>query len=129
MFKNKIEIIHFIFVGMATGCLLIGLFYYFFNVLKFSSVVATTYAYVITAIIHFIFNRNLTFEAKSGSITNQSMRYIVMVFINYNLMILGLWFIDKILLLPPLINIFFSIFTNAISSYLIMKFFVFKIEK
>jgi len=129
LLRNKIEILHFIAVGFTTGFILMGLFYCFFNILKFSDGLATSYAYVVTAFIHFIFNRNLTFKAQSGSITNQSIRYFAMLLINYALMLVGLFFITDILLLPPYINIIFSIFTNAASSYLIMKFFVFSSKK
>lgn len=124
--KNKRELLHFVVVGVATGCLLLGLFYYFFTILKFTDRKATTYAYVITAFAHFIFNRNLTFKARSSSIGAQFIKYFTMLTINYLLILLGLWFITAVMLLPPFVNIIFSIFTNAASSYLIMKFFVFK---
>lgn len=127
--KNRLELKNYIIIGLVTGGLLIGLYYYLYEILGYSEIVATTFAYSITAITHYYLNKKITFNVKKKYVNTEILRYVIMLVVNYAVTIIGLLFVSNFCLLSGLLNIVLSIFTNAVSSYVLMKFFVFKKEE
>ncbi|OZB49133.1 MAG: hypothetical protein B7X60_02155 [Polynucleobacter sp. 39-45-136] len=127
--NNRLEIYRFLGVGFFTLAINISSFTFLYKVATLNVGTATALSYWITVAIHFYMNRKFTFNADKGGFNWQVLKYLLLLLFNFLTTILGLWFVIRVLSLSPYVNIFFSTITSAISSYFIMKYFVFYEKK
>lgn len=124
---NNLQIYRFCVVGILTFIMHLITFYISNNYIGLSLTSSSTTAYWLTTLMHFILNQNFVFKvSKKKSHTKQKIKYLMMIFLNYVITLVGLYIIVDILKYNPYINIFFSTIINTVFNYLWMKNFVFK---
>ena len=112
-------------VGILTFTLNIILLWFFYSYMKANYVVAISFAYVLTVVLHFILNRNFTFQIKQSSIPLQGLRYTFLLGGNYlSTMAIG-WLVVGLFQLTPYVSVLLSTAIISISNFLLMKNFVF----
>lgn len=122
--RNKFEILKFIVVGF-TMFFIGNLLYFFFNsVLNLNYFISLTLTNILCIIMHYMCNKNITFKAKySGIITY--LKYLTYLILNYLLIIsLGYVFVNFLNFPSKFLILYITPFT-MISSYFLMKYFVF----
>jgi putative flippase GtrA len=123
--KNYKFIIKFIIVGVLTFTLNLIFLWFFYSYLKANYVVAISFAYVLTVAIHFVLNRNFTFQKKQSSIAVQGLRYAFLLGGNYLSTIAIGWLVVGLFQLTPYVSVLLSTAIISISNFLLMKNFVF----
>lgn len=123
--NNRLEIYRFLAVGFFCLAINISSFTFLYELVNLNIGKSTALSYWITVAVHFYVNRSFTFNAGPGKLNWQILKYLILLLFNFLITILGLLFVVNVLSLSPYINIFFSTITSAVSSYFIMKYFVF----
>jgi putative flippase GtrA len=126
----RASLLKFFFTGICVY-LIHNLFFYFFNrLLNFRYELSITFAYILTAIVHFTLNRNFTFRQKTREGINYSIpRYLFLLLINYVVTIIVITLCVELLNLNPYFGIFFSTGTTVVLNFFLMNHFVFKVQK
>ena len=87
---------------------------------------AATLAYAITVACHFSLNKFFTFSARQQAFGRNLPRYGLMLVVNYLITILAQWTTVEELHLTPYFGVVLATVGTAISSFFIMKYFVFR---
>lgn len=101
------------------------LFYILYNLLDIPYQFVVFIVYIATVIFHFSLHRIFTFEASKQNIYLNLVKYSALLLINYLLTVLVSWFVLYFYLSPYLTFCLSPLFTAA-SSFLFLKYFVFK---
>ena len=123
--RHRWELLRFIIVGLVTFALNFFLVWLFYGKAALDYRMAVSYAYFITVVTHFILNRSFTYRHKAGSVVPVTAKYCAMLFVNYGLTLSITTATVELLRLTPYYGIVFSTFATALSSFLLMKHFVF----
>lgn len=127
-FLRYVEFVRFLLVGVFTLLVNLAIFYLSIEIFDIDLTESVGIAYWITVLLHFMLNRQFTFRAENQSIVANIIRYSIMLLFNFLLTLVGLWITIQVLHLSPYFNVFFSTTTSAVSSYVLMKYFVFRIR-
>jgi putative flippase GtrA len=119
------QLVRFIIVGLVAFLLYFILIYIFYGKFALDYRMAATYAYFITVIVHFTLNRKFTYNQKSNSIFPDSAKYCIMLTANYLITLAVTTGTVELLMLTPYHGAIISSFATALSSFLLMKYFVF----
>ena len=120
------QLISFSSIGFLILFVNYGLFELFSTIFNLGYRIAVSGAYLIAVMLHFVLNRQVTFNVKNGELTMNMIRYLIMLSINYILIIIFTDMLVKILHQSPRLLYIFSPFITSSISFLMMKFFVFK---
>ena len=112
-------------VGMMTFLINIGSFRVFFDTFKLPYLGAASLAYFVTVFCHFLANKFFTFSAHGQSMSHNLPRYLAMLLINYLITILSSWVVVELVRASPYWGVVVATVGTAISSYTLMKYFVF----
>lgn len=120
------ELQRFVLVGIATFILNLSAFYFFFRLMQLDYRHAISYAYVITVVSHFAANKLFTFSARKQPVGHNAARYGVMLVLNYCITLAVSWLLIGRLGLPGYIAVLCYTLGNALMSFVLMKYVVFK---
>lgn len=123
--RHRWELIRFIIVGLVTFGLNLLMVWLFYGKVALDYRMAVSYAYFITVVAHFLLNRTFTYRHKAGSVAHATAKYFLMLFVNYGLTFSISTATVEYLRLTPYHGVIFSTFGTALSSFLLMKHFVF----
>jgi putative flippase GtrA len=123
--KNKNEIFRFIIVGSSLFILSNSLYLIIKNLLFINYIVSISITNAICVFIHYLLNKNFTYKSEKFS-QIQLIKYFMYLLFNYFLSILFGYFFITILNFNSNFLIFYTTPFTMISSYLLMKFFVFR---
>lgn len=126
---HRTQLVVFIIIGFLTFGINFGSFHLFFGKFHLDYKLATSFAYVITLVSHFLLHRSFTFKASQQKIKNNIGKYFCMLFVNYMNALVTMWFLINILRESPYLGIVASTGTSAIISFFMMKYFVFGSQK
>jgi putative flippase GtrA len=120
------QIFRFGLVGGTTFTLYLSLTVLFFDILSLDYRVAVSISYVMTVVTHFLLNRYFTYQAGADFLGVAIYRYLMLLGLNYlNTMIITSIVVEQ-LKLTPYHGIIFSVLITSMTSFLIMKYYVFK---
>ncbi|MHB1947163.1 MAG: GtrA family protein [Gammaproteobacteria bacterium] len=126
--KNKSSILSFSLVGLLTAAIYFSLFTLLWKILNVNYNIAISIAYLIAIVFYFFTNRHFTFKSNLHPMQGQAFKFLGMVIINYLVTLSVVHSSVELLTLPPYIGMILAIGTTTILSYLIAKFWVFKIK-
>ena len=125
--KNNIkQIILFTIIGLITFALNFILIFFTNEVLELNYKVAISISYFITVLFHFNLHRIYTFRGHDSSVIKHGFRYLIMLFINYCITLVTAIIVVDFSGIKPYYSILFSVPLTAFSSFIIMKYLVFK---
>lgn len=128
LIQNKHSIFTFLCVGALTSLLYFGLFGLFWKILTINYSIAVSMAYVLSIIFYFFSNRMFTFKSQAQPVSGQFIKFIGMAILNYVITLIVVYTSVELLTLPPYIGMVFAVGTTTILSYIIAKFWVFRIK-
>jgi putative flippase GtrA len=120
------ELCRFGLVGIATFGVNFLSFSVFFGLLHLDYRVAISLAYVFTVCCHFLLNKTFTFGATEQRLRHNAPRYVLMLGFNYVITITASWLTVEVLGASPYFGVVASTAGTALSSYFVMKYFVFR---
>jgi len=127
--SNYTYLYRFITVGAATFLLNLSLVWLFYGYFLVNYQLAISYAYVLTTLVHFLLNRSFTFGRRQDSISHHSLRYAVMLVFNYCITFGVTTVLVNIFKFNPYFSVVSSTICIALSSFLLMRYFVFSHSK
>ena len=122
---NMNEIIRFIIVGSSLFILSNSLYLIIKNFLLFNYIISISITNAICVFIHYLLNKNFTYNSNKTS-QMQVIKYFFYLLFNYFLSIVLGYFFITFLNFNSNFLIFYTTPFTMISSYLLMKFFVFR---
>lgn len=123
---NVWELMRFGFVGGLTFLINFLTFTWLFSRLQLDYRVAATGAYFVTVCCHFTLHKLFTFDAGRQQLTKNIPRYIGMLALNYVITLAAFWLTVEVFRIAPLYGVVVSTASTAFSSYVVMKYVVFK---
>ena len=127
---HRASLLKFFFTGICIYLIHNLFFYFFYRLLNFRYELSITFAYILTAIVHFTLNRNYTFRQTTKKGVSYSIpRYLFLLLINYVVTIIVITVCVELLNLNPYFGIFFSTSTTVVLNFFLMNHFVFKEQK
>lgn len=117
----------FIFVGTLSAVVYFSSFTLLWKYLDINYKVAVSISYVLSVIIHFCANRRLTFRSHNHRLSGQLVKYIIMISINYVVTLLVMHYVVSVLGYSPYLGVVCAIGSTVGVSYLMAKFWVFRI--
>lgn len=119
------QIIRFSIVGIVTFVLYYILIWCFYGRFEFDYRLAVSCSYVITVAVHFLVNRFFTYRKEGFTMIHDTFKYLIMLAVNY-VITLGITMAGvEIFGFSPYFAVLFPIAMTAVSSFLMMKHFVF----
>jgi putative flippase GtrA len=122
---HRIQLARFVFVGFLTFGINISCFHFFYGLLAFDYKVAVSIAYAVTVISHFLLHRFFTFAAADQALIHHTWRYLLMLGLNYVLSIAVVCATVEIAKIAPYFGVVASTAVTAVTSFFVMKYFVF----
>lgn len=128
---HRYQIIRFIIIGIVTFIINFLSFHYFYDVWSLNYKIATSCAYTITVISHFLLHRIFTFKVRKDEqqLKHNVAKYFIMLGINYLITITVMWFTVEIIRVSAYIGLVAATAATASSSFFTMKYFVFSQAK
>jgi putative flippase GtrA/2-polyprenyl-3-methyl-5-hydroxy-6-metoxy-1,4-benzoquinol methylase len=123
--RNAYLILRFGSVGLFVFLINYFCVWLFYGVFTLDYRVAITIAFIIATIFHFILNRIFTYRAHGACIIKHLWKYGVMLAINYMIYFAVTVMTVKLFGLSPYLSIIFATGFAMISSFFLMKYFVF----
>ena len=123
--NHKWQLIRFGIVGVATFVLNFSLVFLFYGKVSLDYRIAVTCAYVITLGVHFLLNRSFTYRRVDGGVGPDTVKYGILLIANYLITLSITSATVELLGLTPYFGIVLSALATAVSSFLLMKHFVF----
>lgn len=120
-----VEMLRFIIVGVATFFINMFSVFCFYGLLHEDYRIAISFAYVVTVCCHFTLNKAFTFQARERKLLQSAPRYGLMLVLNYFITLFASWLIVGVIGAPPYIGVIASTGGTALSSFFVMKYFVF----
>jgi putative flippase GtrA len=124
--RNFGELCRFGLVGIVTFGLNFLSFSVFFGLLHLDYRVAASLAYVVTVCCHFLLNKTFTFGAAEQKLRHNAPRYALMLGLNYAITIVASWLTVEVVGASPYFGVVASTAGTALSSFFVMKYFVFR---
>src|SRR5262245_46501711 len=115
----------FLAVGAATTVVYFGLLGLAIEVLQVDYRVGVTVAYALAVAFHFWANRHFTFRAGGGRLPSQTLRYAVLVMVNYLVTLAVIYISVDIGRASPYLGAALSIIVSVGVSYVASRFWVF----
>ncbi len=125
LIRHKWQLVRFVIVGIVTFAINLSMVWIFYGKAKLDYRIAVSIAYIITVVIHFFMNRSFTFRQESDKAVFDVVKYSTLPILNYIITLIVNTFTVELLGLTPYFGIFFSTLFTAISSFILMKHFVF----
>jgi putative flippase GtrA len=113
-------------VGIATFGVNFLAFSVFFGLLHLDYRVAVSLAYLLTVCCHFLLNKRFTFGATEQKLRDNAPRYVLMLGLNYVITIVAAWLTVEVVGASPYFGVVASTAGTALSSFFVMKYFVFR---
>ena len=123
--RHFIELLRFTLVGVSTFLINFLSVYLFYGALHLDYRLAASLAYIITTCCHFMLNKSFTFGASEQKLRHNAPRYALMLALNYAITILASWLTVGIFGGSPYLGVVASTGGTALSSFFVMKYFVF----
>jgi putative flippase GtrA len=120
------ELCRFGLVGIVTFGVNFLSFSVFFGLLRLDYRVAVSLAYVLTVCFHFLLNKTFTFGAMEQKLRHNAPRYVLMLALNYVITIVASWLTVEVVGASPYLGVVASTAGTALSSFFVMKYFVFR---
>jgi putative flippase GtrA len=122
---HRWQLMRFFIVGIATFALNFSMVWLFYGKVGIDYRIAVTYAYLITIVAHFFLNRSFTYRQNGCAVLPDTAKYCVMLVFNYMITLVVTTITVELLLLTPYYSTIFSTLSTALSSFILMKHFVF----
>lgn len=126
--RKNAEIFLFLVVGILTAGIYFALFTIFWKFLFIDYRISVSIAYIASVIFQFHMNRNVTFKSLDNKITNQIIKFIILLLINYVLTLMIVTTLVNKLLLSPYLAIICSLSVTTIIGFMLSRLWVFKIS-
>ncbi len=123
---KSIKILKYLVVGGITFFLYYLFIWLFFNYLEYSYLTAISLSYFIAVSIHFLLNRNLTFNANKSDVKLHLIKYSFITLFNYSIQFSIIYVGYNLLSVNLYISCFIGIIVTIISGYFLMDIWVFK---
>ncbi|OPY60428.1 MAG: GtrA-like protein [Syntrophorhabdaceae bacterium PtaU1.Bin034] len=123
--RDRTLIARFGLVGIITFALNCFLLWLFYGVAALDYRIAVSIAYVLVVVAHFLLNRAFTYKARGSSILGQVGKYTGMLISNYFLTLIITMCTVELCSLSPYWGAVFATMASAVSSFILMKHFVF----
>jgi putative flippase GtrA len=123
--RHKWQLLRFLIVGITTFALNFCLIWLLYGKALLDYRIAVSCAYFITVVAHFILNRSFTYGQKGGSIAPDTLKYGIMLLVNYLITLSITTATVELAKLTPYYGIVFATVATAFSSFILMKHFVF----
>jgi putative flippase GtrA len=123
--RHKWQLLRFAIVGIVTFTINFSMVWVFYGKAKLDYRIAVSFAYILTVITHFYMNRSFTFRQESDNAVFDVAKYSMLPMLNYVITLSVNTFTVEFLRLTPYFGIIFSTFFTSISSFIVMKHFVF----
>lgn len=115
---------------LTVGCLSAGIYILLFTVLcrvfYGNYQLAISLSYIVTAMLNFTANRTFTFRNRANLLTQQLMRYLTLLLINYAITLMLMYVVVECAHFPPNLGIIPTIGATCIFSYFVSKFWVYQ---
>lgn len=129
---KKIVNIHSVFKFLTVAIGTVSVYFFvmivLLNIIQVKYTVSISGAYMAGAIFNFFANRKFTFNAQHKHIKIQTIRYIILLLINYLLTLIVAQFVVEILSLSAYIGAMLAIVCTAIVTYFSLGLWVFNIN-
>lgn len=119
------SVVCFLSVGALTAVIYFSLFALCWDVLQINYKAAVTVAYLTSVVFQFLSNRNLTFKS-NGHIAGQSIKFIVLLCINYIITIAIVTGVVSQLKLSPYVGVLASVMVTVFIGFFLSKYWVYK---
>jgi len=127
--KNSKELGLFLTVGLVSAGVNFFSFYLILSLVGASYIVASTIAYILSVVIHFLGNRSFTFRVDHLDLTPQLKKYLVLLAINYCVTIMAVSTTVEICHLSPYLGTIIAIALTVGVGFLLSKRWVFNGKK
>jgi putative flippase GtrA len=126
---HKVAMLLFASVGALSALTNFMCFTLFWKLVGLNYQLAVSIAYVISVLVHYIGNRNLTFKSTGeNNLLSQLAKYLMLVIFNYCITLIVMHITVKKLLLSPFLGIIFAIGVTVMNGYLLSYFWIFRSE-
>ena len=125
LIRHKWQLLRFGTVGLVTFAINLSMVWVFYGKAKIDYRISVSFAYILTVVAHFFLNRSFTFRQESDNTVFDVAKYGIMLILNYVITLIVNTLTVELLGLTPYFGIIFSTFFTALSSFLLMKHFVF----
>jgi len=123
--SNFRQIIVFTAIGGTTFLINNGIYLFLLNIVKMSYGISVSVAYVLTLFIHYTLHKKITYQSNAGH-TKEVIKYSLMLAINYSITMATAYTAIEILHINMNYLIIYTSISTYASSYLLMKYYVFK---
>ncbi len=125
MRDHRWQLFRFVIVGIITLVINISAVWLFHDAFSYGYKVSVSLAYVIAVFVHYNMNRVFTYRHVGSLVGTHSLKYIIMLLVNYLITMFITIVTVEALSKSAYHGVVFSVFFTAISSFLLMKHFVF----
>jgi putative flippase GtrA len=119
----------FLTVGLTSAAVNFFVFFSCWNVLAANYLIASSLAYVLAVVTHFLGNRNFTFKSGHVQLLPQLKRYMLMLSVNYVISMLVITACVERLRLSPYIGLMAAIGLTVGLGFIVSRQWVFKINE
>jgi putative flippase GtrA len=123
--RDRALIARFGLVGIITLALNYFLVWFFYGAAALDYRIAVSIAYVLVVVVHFLLSRTFTYKAQGSPVLGHAGRYLGMLISNYFLTLIITICTVELCGLTPYWGAVFAAIANAVSSFIVMKCFVF----
>lgn len=117
----------YLLVGGLTASIYFGLTFVGLEILGTNYLLSVSIAYCLSVSFHFLANRQYTFSALGGEVFPQTLRYIMLLLLNYSLTFGVVYVCVDRLMLSPYYGVAVSIPLTLVIGFFVAKFWVFEI--
>lgn len=119
------ELVRFAVVGTATLLVNVLAVSIFYGLLRDDYRIAISLSYIVTVCCHFTLNKMFTFGAAEHKLIRSAPRYGMMLVLNYLITLTCSWLSVGIIGTSPYVAVIASTCGTAVSSFYVMKYYVF----
>lgn len=120
------EIWRFATVGIVTFGINFAAFSLLFGLMHAHYRVAVSLAFAVTVVCHFFLNKTFTFDARAHKVRSSAPRYGALLALNYGIAMAASWLTVEVAGASPYLAVVASTAGTSLSSFLSMKYFVFR---
>jgi len=124
-YEHRVQLAKFTLVGITTFGINFLAFHLFYGVAGLDYRVAVSFAYVITVVSHFLLHRFFTFRAGEQQLIHNAGKYLLMLALNYAITVTVAWVVVEVIRISPYFGVIASTGVTALTSFFVMKYFVF----
>lgn len=119
----------YLLVGGLSAGIYFGLFSFFYAVLNMHYKWALTLGFFLSTVFNFLSNRHVTFQSHTHAAHVQLIKYICLLIVNYALNLMIAHFSVSVLGLSPYLGVIIAIGCAVPFTYLMSKYWVFRLSK